>query len=106
MRNLSNCTVRMLHEYHFIYSVWYYPQFIVTAVGLGTYYPRIRGSACTINSTSTECRGLFYFCLYVYPTFLSLREKSRPVKIAALPVCLCVNLPMLTSESVGNFYIW
>jgi len=32
--------------YHTIYSVRYYPRFHVTAVGLGTYYPRIRGSAC------------------------------------------------------------
>jgi len=36
----------MLHEYHIIYGVRYYPQFHVTAVGLGTYYRRIRGSAC------------------------------------------------------------
>jgi len=32
--------------YHVIYIVWYYPRFHVTAVGLGTYYRRIRGSAC------------------------------------------------------------
>ena len=31
----------MLHEYHVIYSVRYYPRFHVSAVGLGTYYPRI-----------------------------------------------------------------
>jgi len=37
----------MLHEYHVTYSVRYYPRFHVTAVGLGTYYPRIQGSACT-----------------------------------------------------------
>jgi hypothetical protein len=33
----------MLHGYHVLYSVRYYPQFHVTAVGLGTYYPWIRG---------------------------------------------------------------
>jgi hypothetical protein len=27
-----------------MYSVRYYPQFHVTAVGLGTYYPQIRGT--------------------------------------------------------------
>ena len=32
--------------YHVIYSVRYYPRFHVTAVGLATYYPWIRGSAC------------------------------------------------------------
>jgi hypothetical protein len=38
----------MLHEYHVIYSVPYYPQFHVTAVGLGMYYPWIRGHYCTV----------------------------------------------------------
>jgi hypothetical protein len=33
-------------EYHVIYSVRYYPRFHVTAVGLGTYYPCIRGYTC------------------------------------------------------------
>jgi hypothetical protein len=37
----------MLHKYHVIDSVRYYPQFHVTAVGLGTYYPWIRGHYCT-----------------------------------------------------------
>jgi hypothetical protein len=33
----------MLHKYYVIYSFRYYPQFHVTAVALGTYYPWIRG---------------------------------------------------------------
>jgi len=33
----------MLHEYHVVYSVWYYSQFHVTAIGLGTCYPQICG---------------------------------------------------------------
>jgi len=36
----------MLHECHVIYSVRYYPRFHVTAVVLGTYYPRIWGHYC------------------------------------------------------------
>jgi hypothetical protein len=36
----------MLHEYHVIYSVRYYPRFHVTVVGLGTYYSLIRGHYC------------------------------------------------------------
>jgi hypothetical protein len=36
----------MLHEYHVIYSVRYYPRFHITAVGLGTYYPWIWGHYC------------------------------------------------------------
>jgi len=31
----------------------YYPRFHVTAVGLGTYYPWIRGSACIQNLVSS-----------------------------------------------------
>jgi hypothetical protein len=34
----------MLHEYHVMYSVHYYPRFHITAVSLGTYYPWIRGT--------------------------------------------------------------
>jgi hypothetical protein len=33
---------------HVTYSVRYYPWFHVTAVGLGTYYPWIRGHTCTV----------------------------------------------------------
>jgi len=36
----------MIHDYHVMYSVRYYPRLHVTAVGLGTYYPRIWWSAC------------------------------------------------------------
>jgi hypothetical protein len=43
----------MLHEYHVIYSVRYYPRFYVPAVGLGTYYPWIRGHYCISNSFVT-----------------------------------------------------
>jgi hypothetical protein len=38
----------MLHEYHVIYSVRYYARFHVTAVGVGTYYPWIRGHYFTL----------------------------------------------------------
>jgi hypothetical protein len=36
----------LLYEYHVIYSVQYYLQFVVTAVDLGTYYPQIWGYTC------------------------------------------------------------
>jgi len=35
--------------YHVMYSIGYYPQFHVTVLGLGTYYPWIRRSACILN---------------------------------------------------------
>jgi hypothetical protein len=41
--NSSLTYLCLLHEYHVVYSVRYYPGFHVTAVGLGTYYPWIRG---------------------------------------------------------------
>jgi hypothetical protein len=34
----------MLGEYDVIYSVWYYLQFHVTTVGLGTYYLCVQGN--------------------------------------------------------------
>jgi hypothetical protein len=50
--------------------------------------------------------GLFYFQLFIYLTFLSLRAKIRLVKIAAFSEFLCVNVHMWTNESGGYFYIW
>jgi hypothetical protein len=38
--------------YHVVYSFRYYPRFHVTAVGLGTCYSWIRGSACIQNFVS------------------------------------------------------
>jgi hypothetical protein len=38
----------LFHEYHVLYSVRYYLRFHVTAVGLETYYPWIRGHTCTV----------------------------------------------------------
>jgi hypothetical protein len=44
-----NFTVFMfLHEIRVVYSVRYYPRFHITAVGLGTYYPWIRGHYCIL----------------------------------------------------------
>ena len=48
----------MLHEYHVTYSVRYYPRFHVTAVGLGTYHPWIRGNACVCVCVCV--------CVYIY----------------------------------------
>jgi hypothetical protein len=45
--NFAVFVYTMLHEYH-VNSIRYYPQFHVTAVGLGTYYPRIRWHYCTL----------------------------------------------------------
>jgi len=44
--------------YHIILSVRYYPRFHGTAVGLGTYYPRIQHSVCIfIKIWSFTCSG-------------------------------------------------
>ena len=51
---MRNLTIKLYHIYvcyasitlyHVIYSFRYYPRFHVTAVGLGTYYPWVLGSA-------------------------------------------------------------
>jgi hypothetical protein len=42
----------MLHEYHVIYSVRYYPRFHVTAIG--TYNPQVRGHYYTYFAYDDE----------------------------------------------------
>jgi hypothetical protein len=54
----------MLHEYHVIHSVRYYPRFRVTAVGHGTYYPRIQAHYC-----------IFYYYLRWYFVVKSCKHK-------------------------------
>jgi hypothetical protein len=50
----------MLHEYHVIYSVRYYPRFHLNAVGLGKYYPWIRGDYCSVFKVNKlEVQSLF-----------------------------------------------
>ena len=39
----------MLHEYDVTYSLWYYPRFHVTVIGLGMHYPQIRGPSVFKN---------------------------------------------------------
>ena len=51
MRNLSiklyliYVCYKNITLHHVIYNARYYPRFHVTAAGIGTYYPRIQGSA-------------------------------------------------------------
>jgi len=60
----------MLNEYHVIDSVRYYPRLHVTAVGLGTYYPWIRLSACTvllslnIRLGCVSSNGVYVYCRF------------------------------------------
>jgi hypothetical protein len=46
----------LLHEYHVIYSVWYYPRFHITTVGLGMYlyYPWIWGHTFIMKTLSSN----------------------------------------------------
>ena len=66
---MHNLSIKLYHIYvcytnvtlyHVIYSVRYYPQFHVTVVGPGTYYPRILGTAC-INANNILLNGQFGF---------------------------------------------
>jgi hypothetical protein len=82
----------MVHEYHVIYSVQYYPRFHVTAVGLGTYYPWMRGHYCISHSMSspvhfvlfeiTEPIGNFAFTA----VFACLTRQSQTVPNGALAI--------------------
>jgi len=51
----------MLHEYHVIYSVRYYPGFHITVVDLGTHYPWIWGHYCKWLSYKTFSLAINYF---------------------------------------------
>ena len=79
LRNLSIKLYRIyvcytnITFYHVIYSVRYYPRFHVTAVGLGTYYPWIRGSACSLMTKRNE--------LWVCTTIGSLASGLRWSKV-------------------------
>jgi hypothetical protein len=53
--------VYFLHEYRIVYSIHYYPQFQVTAVGLGTYYPWIQGHYCILLGWWKVCRRRQFF---------------------------------------------
>jgi hypothetical protein len=52
----------MLHKYHVIYGVQYYPRFYVTMVVLGTYYLWIREHyhICVVNLTLCASNGSVY----------------------------------------------
>ena len=69
----------MLHEYHVIYSVRYYPKFPVTAVGLGTYYPWTQGHYCIWKKDPTQWRNLLNQkqCQQNPSTTLNLKASGR-----------------------------
>jgi hypothetical protein len=68
----------MLHEYHVVYSVRYYPRFNITAVGLGMYYQWIRG----------------HYYIYVMSHFR---------RSAFVEACLCILSKSAKSVCVRHF---
>jgi ribosomal protein S27AE len=64
----------MLHEYHIIYSVRYYPRFHVTAVGLGMYQPWIRGHNCIVEYYAVSLDKVQTLRWTVVPRYSSLDE--------------------------------
>jgi hypothetical protein len=42
---------------HYMYRIWYYPQFHVTTVGLGTYYLWVQGHTCTKSVILQKIKG-------------------------------------------------
>ena len=80
MRNLSiklhriyACYMNIM-LYDVIYSIQYYPWFSVTAVGLETYYPRIRRSTCTCFFTVSIRHCVLYGGRYTSVFFLCAEE--------------------------------
>jgi hypothetical protein len=74
----------MLHEYNVTYSVAFYPQFDVTAVGLGMYYLLIRRHYC-IDKPAVEFA--YFSSLLIWFEVTSIRKRHN--------FTLHVNLPML-----------
>ena len=57
-----------------IWSVRYYPWFSVIAVGLGTYYPRIRQSTCTCFFTVSIRHCVLHAGIYTSVLFFCAEE--------------------------------
>jgi hypothetical protein len=55
----------MLHEYHVMYSVQYYPRFHVAAVGLGTYTRRY-GEAPVFSLTIIHTYEQYYYVTVIF----------------------------------------
>jgi hypothetical protein len=70
----------MLHEYHVIRGVRYYPRFYATAVGLGTYCPCVRGQyfscrcICNVSCQTSQKR------IALIPTYV-LISTPQPCRI-------------------------
>jgi hypothetical protein len=86
----------MLHEYHVIWhSFRYYSRLSVTAVGLGTYYPRIRPSTCIwFNNAYCMFRSYFnylYVLIYVFVIceILRILRMSLPYNEWSVACSLC-----------------
>jgi hypothetical protein len=67
----------MLHEYHVIYSVRYYPRFHLTAVGLGKYYVWIRG----------------YYCICYFSQLFAYFSGTKNTKVNAVDITSVTECP-------------
>jgi hypothetical protein len=88
----------MLHEYHVIYTIPYYPSFHITTVDLGIFYPWILGHYCNYITVYTACIHNSTFILYIH----SIRYKVNNTIIS--PILYLVPHNWKYSQSVRLKY--
>jgi hypothetical protein len=101
----------MLHEYHVIYRVRYYPRFHVNAVGLGTYYPWIWGHYCNslglVNYVIKLC--LMAICLpnttrcTILNTTVSHTTEQYPITVCTAE-CFLVYITQTFDKSTNKIH--
>jgi len=105
----------MLHEYRVIYSVRYYPRFSATAVGLGTYYPWIRRSICTVIFFFIFEHGNIRVLTFTithpwrnWSSFYFYLSSTSPLKIGdcRTPTCLCVTVSNYIAAVGVRVLLW
>jgi hypothetical protein len=82
----------MLHGYHVIYGVRYYPRFHVTAVGLGMYYPWIRGHT--------------YVCLFYVALCFLLVIVWFVILLLCVGCAVSKSLVLAFSPNICLFYVY
>ena len=101
MRNLSSKLYRIyacytnITLYDIIYSIRYYPRFSTTAVGLGTYYTRIRRSTCTRFFTVSIRHCVLHAGIYTSGFFFFVQRRLVTIYDLTKNLTCLAYLPFL-----------